>query len=118
MLSTQFLDDQANIRTDAYGGSVENVEFPLFYQQATGLTFKQRSRFCLEIIDALISVWGPDRVGIKLSPATGRGDLGMFPVERQIEQFSHLVKELDKRPLAYIMLVRYLGQSNFPFTLR
>ncbi|KAH0841647.1 hypothetical protein AYO21_01119 [Fonsecaea monophora] len=90
-LVAQFLDDGANIRTDAYGGSVEN-----------------RARFCLECIDALIDVWGPYRVGIKLSPAVGRGDLGMFPVERQIEQFTYLIKELDKRPLAYINLVRYL----------
>jgi hypothetical protein len=56
-----------------------------------------------------VDVWGPHRVGIKLSPAIGRGDLGMFPVERQIEQFTYLIKELDKRPLAYINLVRYLG---------
>lgn len=57
-----------------------------------------------------MSVWGPNRVGIKLTPAVGRGDLGMWPVERQIEQFTYLIKELDKRPLAYINLVRYLGE--------
>lgn len=48
-------------------------------------------------------------MGIKLTPALGRGDVGMFPVERQIEQFTHLISELDKRPLGYINLVRYLG---------
>ena len=36
----------------------------------------------------------------------------MFPVERQIEQFTYLIKELDKRPLAYINLVRYLGTAT------
>lgn len=72
----------------------------------------KRARFALECIDALIDVWGPNKVGIKLSPALGRGDLGMFPVERQIEQFTYLIKELDKRPMAYINLVRYLGMSS------
>lgn len=68
------------------------------------------------MIDALVAVWGPQRVGIKLTPALGRGDIGMFPVERQIEQYTYLIKELDKRPLAYITLVRYLGTAPSPFT--
>lgn len=63
-------------------------------------------------MDALIEVWEPHRVGVKLSPAIGRGDLGMFPVERQIEQFTYLIRELDKRPLAYILLIRYLGNGS------
>ncbi|KAJ9608852.1 hypothetical protein H2200_006623 [Cladophialophora chaetospira] len=75
---------------------------------ANGYLVSQRARFALECVDALVEVWGPHRVGIKLTPALGRGDLGMWPVERQIEQFTYLIKELDKRPLAYIMLVRYL----------
>lgn len=70
----------------------------------------KRARFVLECIDALVEVWGPNKVGIKLSPATGRGDLGMS-VEKQIEQFTYLIKELDKRPLSYINLVRYLGTA-------
>ncbi|OQV07528.1 hypothetical protein CLAIMM_11951 [Cladophialophora immunda] len=37
----------------------------------------------------------------------------MFPVERQIEQYSYLIKELDKRPLAYINLVRYLDWMDW-----
>lgn len=53
-LVDQFLRDGVNDRTDEYGGSIEN-----------------RSRFCLEVMDALISVFGSDRVGIRLSP-TGR----------------------------------------------
>ncbi len=49
-----FIRDVANKRTDEYGGSVEN-----------------RSRFPLEIMDALISVCGKDKTGIRISP-TGR----------------------------------------------
>ena len=45
----QFLDSEANLRTDAYGGSVEN-----------------RCRFVLEAIDAMVGVFGKGRVGIKV----------------------------------------------------
>src|SRR5919198_3299241 len=50
-LLDQFLRDGANQRTDAYGGSLEN-----------------RTRFPLEVADAVIGVWGPQRVGYKLTP--------------------------------------------------
>jgi len=47
----QFLRDSCNKRTDEYGGSHEN-----------------KARFLLEVLDALISVFGADKVGTKLSP--------------------------------------------------
>jgi NADPH2 dehydrogenase len=47
----QFLDDSSNQRTDRYGGSIEN-----------------RSRFPLEVIDAIAKAVGEDKVGIKISP--------------------------------------------------
>ena len=50
-LVDQFLRDATNLRTDRYGGSPEN-----------------RTRFMREVLEALISVWGADRVGIRLSP--------------------------------------------------
>lgn len=56
----QFLDTTSNVRTDAYGGSVEN-----------------RCRFGLEALDALISVYGADKVGIKINPAGGYNDVGV-----------------------------------------
>jgi hypothetical protein len=37
----------------------------------------------------------------------------MWPVERQVEQFEYLIKELDKRAIGYILLVRYLGTQDF-----
>ena len=54
-LLDQFLHDGANHRTDGYGGSIEN-----------------RARLMMEVVDAVISVWGADRVGMHLAP---RGDL-------------------------------------------
>ena len=50
-LIDQFLQDVSNTRTDEYGGSIEN-----------------RSRFALEVVDAIAAKIGPDRIGIRLSP--------------------------------------------------
>lgn len=50
-LVDQFLRDSTNLREDEYGGSVEN-----------------RTRFMREVLEALVDVWGADRVGIRLSP--------------------------------------------------
>lgn len=61
-LPHQFLDYNANQRTDSWGGSVEN-----------------RCRFGLEVIKALIDVWGPARVGIKVQPCGGYNDVGYVP---------------------------------------
>jgi N-ethylmaleimide reductase len=50
-LPHQFLVDGVNQCTDQYGGSLE-----------------KRSRFVLEVMQALVDVWGPQRASIKLSP--------------------------------------------------
>lgn len=50
-LIDQFLQDVSNKRTDRYGGSIEN-----------------RSRFGLEIVDAIVKAIGPERTAIRLSP--------------------------------------------------
>ena len=55
----QFLDYNSNKRTDEWGGSIEN-----------------RCKLGLECIKAMIDVWGPARVGIKISPSGGYNDVG------------------------------------------
>src|ERR1700746_602373 len=57
-LPDQFLQDGTNKRTDEYGGPIEN-----------------RARFLLEITQAAISVWGADRVGVRLSPSSTYGSM-------------------------------------------
>ncbi|KAJ7258395.1 hypothetical protein B0H12DRAFT_1109815 [Mycena haematopus] len=84
----QFLDSTSNQRTDKWGGSPEN-----------------RSRFALEILKALIEVWGPD-VALKISPAGGYNDMGM-PLQDTIDTFGYLLREVNKLGLAYVALVRY-----------
>ena len=48
-LVEQFLQSRSNLRTDHYGGGIEN-----------------RVRFLLEVTQAAIDVWGADRVGVRL----------------------------------------------------
>lgn len=55
----QFLDWNSNQRKDQWGGSIEN-----------------RARFGLETMKVLIEVWGPGRVGVKLTPCGGYNDVG------------------------------------------
>jgi N-ethylmaleimide reductase len=82
-----FLYEALNQRRDDYGGSAQN-----------------RARFPLEIIDALVSVWGAGRVGMKLSPGlTGMGNL--VAGAETLATFEYLVGELSKRRLAYLQLM-------------
>jgi len=81
-LLDQFLRDGANRRTDAYGGGIAN-----------------RVRFPLEVIEAVISVWGPERVGYKLSPHFAGYSMSD---SNPVETFSHIVKELGRRKIGYI----------------
>jgi len=83
-LVDQFLRDSANKRTDEYGGSIEN-----------------RCRFCLEVIDALIEVFGAGRVGIKLSPANAFQSMSD---NDPLALYSYLLQQLDKRGIAYVQL--------------
>lgn len=81
-LIDQFLQDSTNQRTDEYGGSIEN-----------------RARFLLEVTDAVVSVWGADRVGVHLAPRGDSHDMG----DSQISQvFHHAARELGKRNLAFL----------------
>jgi 2,4-dienoyl-CoA reductase-like NADH-dependent reductase (Old Yellow Enzyme family) len=88
-LPHQFIDNTSNHRTDEWGGTVEN-----------------RCRFTLRAIDEITSVFGNDRVGIKLSPGGGYNDMGMN-VKDTVDTYAYLIKELNARRLAYIQLVRY-----------
>jgi N-ethylmaleimide reductase len=82
-LAQEFLSTETNRRTDEYGGSPEN-----------------RSRFLLQLVEALISVWGPKRVGVKLSPASSSGLLK--PNGDTVDTFRHLTKRLNDFDLAYL----------------
>jgi N-ethylmaleimide reductase len=84
-LIDQFLCEGSNTRTDEYGGSVTN-----------------RIRFLREVVEEVISVWGPDKVGVRLTPSSVYGD--MFSSDK-LEVYSAVVKKLDQYGLAYLHLV-------------
>ncbi len=81
-LIDQFLQDSTNKRTDEYGGPVEN-----------------RARFLLEVTDAVVSVWGADRVGIHLAPRGDAHDMGDSDLPTV---FHYAARELGKRKLAFL----------------
>ncbi len=84
-LLEQFLQSHTNLRTDRYGGGIEN-----------------RARLLLEITQAVIGVWGADRVGVRLSPygmANGSGEAEPMPL------YTHVVKALDELGLAYLHFI-------------
>lgn len=84
-LLDQFLQDGSNQRTDKYGGSIEN-----------------RARFLLEVTEAVISVWGANRVGIRLSP--GSNSYSMHDSNPKA-LFRYVACTLNSFDLAYLHIV-------------
>jgi N-ethylmaleimide reductase len=94
-LPNQFLAESSNLRTDEYGGNIEN-----------------RSRFILEAMQEMVAAIGADKVGIKLSPS--------IPYNSILESdplatYTYLITQLDKLPLAYIHLMNplFLPEEGF-----
>jgi N-ethylmaleimide reductase len=90
-LIEQFLEDGTNTRTDDYGGKQEN-----------------RARFLLDIVEEVSSAIGADRLGVRLSPF---GQYGGIHDSNPGELFHFVIKELSKRPIAYLHLVEARGSE-------
>lgn len=97
-LPEQFLSTGSNQRDDHYGGSVEN-----------------RVRFVLEVIGALISEVGSDRVGIKISPEMNFNDI--VDANPQ-ETYTYLVKQLGGLNLAYLHVALFGATFDYHAALR
>lgn len=93
-LIDQFLRDGTNRRTDAYGGSVEN-----------------RVRFLKEVVEAVVAVFGGDRVGVRLAPIF---HLFSMSDSDPAETFGHAAKVLSRYGLAYLHGME-LGDASFDF---
>ncbi|KAF2655995.1 FMN-linked oxidoreductase [Lophiostoma macrostomum CBS 122681] len=83
-----FLLKRSNQRTDKYGGSAEN-----------------RCRFVLDVIDAIIEIWGAGKVGIKISPVDEYHDTAS-PYHEISQTYSYLISQLVARELGFITLSR------------
>jgi len=90
-LIDQFLRDTSNTRTDSYGGSIEN-----------------RTRFLREVVETVISVWGPGRVGIRLSPYSNANNVGISSDTPEL--FAAVVDFLNTQDLAFVHLIE--GQTG------
>ena len=92
-LPHQFLSDAANQRTDGYGGSIAN-----------------RIRFLVEVAEAVTEVWGPERVGVRLSPGLG-GMSGALESD-VVPLYTALTDELSRLGLAYLDVIEYFGAPD------
>jgi N-ethylmaleimide reductase len=84
-LLDQFLLDGSNKRQDRYGGSIEN-----------------RARLLLEVTEAVVEVWGGDRVGVRLSPS---GTFGSMSDSDPAATYGHAAEKLNDYGLAYLHLI-------------
>ena len=85
-LLEQFLSPFSNQRADEYGGSVEN-----------------RTRFVLEVAEAVSNAIGKDHTGIRLSPYGVFNDMPHY--DEITATYHHLAEQLNKLGLVYIHLV-------------
>ncbi|AOH87178.1 alkene reductase (plasmid) [Sphingomonas panacis] len=84
-LLDQFAKDGANVRTDTYGGSIEN-----------------RARLMLEVTAAVAEEIGADRTGIRISPVSPANGISSSDPQ---PQFDYIVEKLSERGIAFIHVV-------------
>ncbi|HRJ47800.1 MAG TPA: hypothetical protein PKY38_10605, partial [Opitutaceae bacterium] len=85
-LLDEFLRDGSNHRTAPYGGPIAN-----------------RARLLLEVVDAVVGVWGRDRVGVRISPLNSYN----FMLDSDpVALTRHVASELNARGIAFLDLMR------------
>jgi N-ethylmaleimide reductase len=97
-LVQQFLSDNTNKRVDEYGGSIEN-----------------RARFLFEVLDAMTAEIGNEQTGLRLSPG---GEFNDIHETDSAELYDYVIKELNKRNLAYLHIGTFDQNKNWHPVLR
>ena len=100
-LLEQFISPVSNLRTDNYGGSIEN-----------------RCRFVLEVAEAAANTIGKEKIGIRLSPYGVASDMPHYP---EIDAtYDYLSKQLNALGIAYIHVVDHsaMGAPAVPITMK
>jgi N-ethylmaleimide reductase len=85
-LLDQFLRDGSNQRSGPYGGPIAH-----------------RARLLLEVVDAVVAVWGRDRVGVRISPLNSYNDM---KDSDPVALTSYVAAQLDQRGIAYLHIMR------------
>ncbi len=92
-LIEQFLNPASNIRTDEYGGNIEN-----------------RSRFLLEIAEQAAQAIGADKVGVRLSPY---GTFNDMPAYSEVDEtYTYLAEKLNELEILYIHVLDHSAGNN------
>jgi N-ethylmaleimide reductase len=91
-LPDQFLQDGSNQRLDEYGGPIEN-----------------RARFLMEVTRGAISVWGADRVGVRIAPS---GTYGSMFDSNPRATFGYVTEQLDRLGVAYLHVIEPRIRGN------
>lgn len=82
----QFFNANSNLRTDEYGGSIEN-----------------RARFLFDVLDEIKSVFPENRIGVRLNPSLHQS-FGIIADETTIPTFDYIVNKLNSYQLSYLHL--------------
>lgn len=90
-LVQQFLTTNANLRSDEYGGSIEN-----------------RTRFLFEVLGAMIAAVGSERVGVKFSPRIAFNDIEETDAD---VVYPYILEQLNQRRLAYVHVSDSTGEG-------
>ena len=85
-LLDEFLRDGANKRTGPYGGPIEN-----------------RARLMLEVLDAVIEVWGADRVGLRISPLNSYNSMADSD---PVALTTYIAQQCSARGIAFLHVMR------------
>jgi N-ethylmaleimide reductase len=91
-LIDQFLQDSSNNRLDEYGGSIEN-----------------RTRFLMQAVAAVASVWGSDRVAVRLAPG---GTWNAMGDSNPDALFGSVAEQLNHFHLAYLNVIEPRVKGN------
>lgn len=100
-LLEEFLSPVSNLRTDNYGGTIEN-----------------RCRFVIEVVTAVAKAIGKENTGIRLSPYGVASDMPHYP---EIDAtYDYLSKQLNNLGIAYIHLVDHsaMGAPLVPIEIK
>jgi N-ethylmaleimide reductase len=90
-LFQQFLQENLNLRTDEYGGSIEN-----------------RARLLFEVLEAVIEEWPSQSVGVKAGPMMSeRGGFRSLP--STLTAADYIYGRLNDYDLSHVMVMRQLA---------
>lgn len=91
----QFIAPNSNVRTDEYGGSIEN-----------------RCKFVIEILNAVVEAIGGDKTAIRISPNGTFNDIAEVEIE---ETYTYFINAISGMGLAFLHVSNQFGFESIPF---